>query len=178
VLAELTPFRDWRFSASAVQHLASTACAFQEWERAARLLGAAEMLFDLSNMTPLPHFGLDPEPVAAACREKLGSDPFARAVAAGRAMSAERAIQFALDQGPPRRRSRRSSSDSSLTRREREIASLVARGFTNRRIAETLVISEKTVESHMSHILTKLGLSSRARLAVWAAGEPGHRTEG
>lgn len=49
------------------------------------------------------------------------------------------------------------------------MAGLVAQGLSNRRIAETLVISERTAESHISHILSKLDLPSRARLAVWAA---------
>ena len=45
-----------------------------------------------------------------------------------------------------------------------EVAALVAAGNTNREIASTLYLSEKTVESHLSHIFTKLGVSSRARL--------------
>ncbi len=53
---------------------------------------------------------------------------------------------------------------ASLTAREQEVAALVAAGNTNREIAATLYLSEKTVESHLSHIFTKLGVSSRARL--------------
>jgi DNA-binding CsgD family transcriptional regulator len=56
-----------------------------------------------------------------------------------------------------------------LTVREREVAGLIARGESNREIAEGLVVSERTVESHVTNILTKLGFSSRARIAVWAA---------
>jgi predicted ATPase/DNA-binding CsgD family transcriptional regulator len=168
-LAILKVFPDWRSCATTVQHLAFTASALEEWERSARLLGAAEMLFDLSNMAPFPRFGLDPEQIAAICRDRLGEGPFASAFAAGRKMSAERAIQYALTSAPPRRRSPRAVGERCLTRREWEIASLVAEGLSNRRIAETLVIAEKTAESHVSHILAKLGLSSRARLAVWAA---------
>jgi DNA-binding CsgD family transcriptional regulator len=56
---------------------------------------------------------------------------------------------------------------SPLSRREREVAVLVAHGLTNRQIAEALVITEKTAEVHVSHILSKLGLSSRAQLAAW-----------
>ncbi len=55
-----------------------------------------------------------------------------------------------------------------LTAREREVAALIARGESNRGIAETLVVSERTVESHVTNILTKLGFSSRARIAAWA----------
>ncbi|MCB0993902.1 MAG: AAA family ATPase [Acidimicrobiales bacterium] len=54
--------------------------------------------------------------------------------------------------------------DSSLTRREREVAELVAEGLTNREVAERLFISIRTVTSHLDHIYTKLGLSSRRQL--------------
>jgi DNA-binding NarL/FixJ family response regulator len=55
-----------------------------------------------------------------------------------------------------------------LTAREREVAVLIARGFTNRQIAETLVVAEATAVRHVANILNKLDLSSRARVAVWA----------
>jgi DNA-binding CsgD family transcriptional regulator/tetratricopeptide (TPR) repeat protein len=58
-----------------------------------------------------------------------------------------------------------------LSRREREVAALVARGLTNREIARTLVLSERTAENHVQHILTKLGFSSRAQIAAWAVSE-------
>ena len=57
-----------------------------------------------------------------------------------------------------------------LTRREREIAGLVARGLTNRQIGAALHISERTAENHVQHILTKLGLHTRTQIAVWIAG--------
>ncbi|MDA0264992.1 MAG: AAA family ATPase [Chloroflexi bacterium] len=56
-----------------------------------------------------------------------------------------------------------------LTRRERDVARLLTRALTNRQIAEELVVTERTVESHVSNILAKLGLSSRAQAAIWAA---------
>jgi predicted ATPase/DNA-binding CsgD family transcriptional regulator len=55
-----------------------------------------------------------------------------------------------------------------LTAREREVARLVAQGKSNRAIAEELVVGVSTVEAHITHIFTKLGFSSRARLAAWA----------
>ena len=59
------------------------------------------------------------------------------------------------------------SSSDPLTKREREVASLVAQGRSNREIADHLVLSERTVETHVSRILTKLGFASRTQLAAW-----------
>jgi len=68
-----------------------------------------------------------------------------------------------------RKRVERADPTRSLTRREREVAGLVSQGLTNRELAERLVIAERTAENHVQHILTKLGLSNRSQLAVWAA---------
>jgi non-specific serine/threonine protein kinase len=56
-----------------------------------------------------------------------------------------------------------------LTSREREVAVLIAAGCPNREIAEALVVSERTVETHVGSILAKLGLDSRRQVASWAA---------
>jgi DNA-binding NarL/FixJ family response regulator len=58
-----------------------------------------------------------------------------------------------------------------LSRREREVAALVARGLTNREIARTLFLSERTAENHVQHILTKLGFGARAQIAAWVVAE-------
>ena len=59
-----------------------------------------------------------------------------------------------------------------LTRREREVASLVAQGLTNRQIASELVIGERTVETHVRNLLKKLGLSSRDQVSVRMSEQP------
>jgi non-specific serine/threonine protein kinase len=56
-----------------------------------------------------------------------------------------------------------------MTRREEQVALLIARGLSNRQISETLMISERTADSHVEHILTKLGFASRAQIAAWIA---------
>jgi len=56
-----------------------------------------------------------------------------------------------------------------LTAREREVATLVAQGMTNKAIAEHLVISERTVEKHVENAMSKLAFTSRSQVAVWAA---------
>ncbi|MFC7640013.1 response regulator transcription factor [Streptosporangium lutulentum] len=54
-----------------------------------------------------------------------------------------------------------------MTRRETEIAQLVAQGLSNKEIAASLVIAQRTAEGHIEHILSKLGFHSRAQVAVW-----------
>jgi non-specific serine/threonine protein kinase len=55
-----------------------------------------------------------------------------------------------------------------LTRREREVAALIARGYTNREISASMVISERTAATHVEHMLAKLQMTSRAQIATWA----------
>jgi DNA-binding CsgD family transcriptional regulator len=68
---------------------------------------------------------------------------------------------------------------TALSHREREVATLVARGLSNRQLADELAISPATVERHVANILGKLGFHSRAQIAAWAVmhdllrGEPG-----
>jgi DNA-binding NarL/FixJ family response regulator len=64
-----------------------------------------------------------------------------------------------------------SSTPAMLTRRERDVAELVAKGMTNREIAEQLYLSERTAQNHVQHILTKLALSNRSQIAVWMTGQ-------
>ncbi len=60
------------------------------------------------------------------------------------------------------------ASASGLSPREREVSVLVGKGLTNRQIAETLYVSERTAQNHVQHILTKLGFDNRSQIAVWA----------
>jgi non-specific serine/threonine protein kinase len=87
--------------------------------------------------------------------------PMADAVAEGRGttLSQSAASAAAVPEGGPA---------DPLTAREREVAQLVADGKTNRQIAEALVITEWTVDTHVRHILAKLNLRSRAQVAAWA----------
>ncbi len=63
------------------------------------------------------------------------------------------------------------SPANTLSPREREVASLVARGLTNSEIADKLIVSGRTAETHVNHILNKLGYSSRAQIAAWAVAQ-------
>jgi non-specific serine/threonine protein kinase len=62
-----------------------------------------------------------------------------------------------------------------ISRRELQVARLIAAGRSNKQIAAQLVISQRTAENHVEHILTKLGFTSRAQVAAWAAASPPDR---
>ena len=94
----------------------------------------------------------------------------------GQAMTFEEAVEYALsgvDVFPSGNANGSGASDNpppvALTPREQEVATLVARGFTNRQIAANLSISEHTAATHVRRILKKLGLRSRAELAAWVS---------
>jgi non-specific serine/threonine protein kinase len=88
----------------------------------------------------------------------------------GRAMELEQAIRFALQEDAPpapRPSPRAFAPGVRLTRRQLEIARLVAEGLTNREIAQRLFISERTAEGHVEQIRNKLGFGSRVQIAAW-----------
>jgi DNA-binding NarL/FixJ family response regulator len=61
----------------------------------------------------------------------------------------------------------RIGDDGPLSAREMEVAALVATGRTNKEIASTLYLSERTAQNHVQHILTKLGLANRTQVGAW-----------
>jgi DNA-binding CsgD family transcriptional regulator len=90
----------------------------------------------------------------------------AKLVGDGRGLAPGQAIALGLDD-KPEDRWRRGGPSASFTRREREIAALVATGLTNREIAGQLCLSVRTVEAHVDRILSKLGFRTRTQLAAW-----------
>ena len=113
----------------------------------------------------------------APARTKAGRAA-GRLLAEGRKLSPEEAVGLVLANEPDdaSRLGPRRGSSSALTRREAEVAALVARGLTNRDIAAQLFLSVRTVEVHVNHVLTKLGFRTRTQLAAWAL-EEGLRPE-
>jgi len=154
---------------------AKLAAAQARPERAARLFGAAEALREASGAVLSLGDGANLQPSIDAVRSTLGADGWSAAWAAGKAMTQERAIEYALSLPEPSphrlmtlQEASTETSTTALTRREREIAGLVAQGLTNRQIAEQLVLSVRTVDVHTSNIMRKLGLHSRAQVSAWA----------
>jgi predicted ATPase/DNA-binding NarL/FixJ family response regulator len=116
----------------------------------------------------------DVERHLAAARAQLGEARFAATWAEGCAMSLEQVVSTldadrpAPGPAPAAPRKRGLGPSDELTRREREVALLLARGHTDRQIAEELTITEGTAGIHVHHILEKLGFRSRVQVAGWA----------
>jgi non-specific serine/threonine protein kinase len=139
--------------------------------RSARLWGAGESLMqDIgTGLGPVEryHYG----PYVDAARAMLGETAWEEAFAQGRTMPAEEAAEFALSEEvvpTPESPPAGGETDDALTRREQEVAALVARGFTNRQIASELHLSGRTIENHIANIKRKLGRCSRTEIAAWA----------
>jgi DNA-binding CsgD family transcriptional regulator len=158
--------------------LAYVAAGLKQPVRAARLWGAVEGMQEAYgvHVTAIARTITDHEARQAAARSQLEEEVWSEAWAEGKAMPLEWAIEYALSEGEevppapltvPDKQPPPHGPTERLTRREREVALLIERGFTNRQIASELSISDRTVENHVHKILKKLGFSSRARIAAW-----------
>jgi non-specific serine/threonine protein kinase len=151
------------------------AAAAGQPERALRLSAAAAALRETTGLGT-PGDGSPARGVSERVTALLPSAAAAAAVADGRAMALEAALEYAfgaepaaatLPAPPTSPAPALDGSVTVLTRREREVAALVASGLTNRAIAARLVITERTAANHVEHILAKLGLRNRAQITAW-----------
>jgi DNA-binding CsgD family transcriptional regulator len=109
----------------------------------------------------------DYEASVAILREAMGEKDFDAAWAEGAALSSEEAVAYA--QRGRGQRKRPTSGWGSLTPTELDVIRLVSEGMTNSDVAARLFISPRTVQTHLTHVYTKLGLSSRVQLVQEAA---------
>ncbi|MFF0452842.1 protein kinase [Nocardia africana] len=157
-------------SAWCLEELAWTAVETQP-KTAAVLLGAADAVFLSTGSSPQTSgYTRDFD---EACRRQarlaLGNDAFESALGRGNSMSTDEAIAFTLDE-KPRAANQTAAGEAqnvALTRREKEVAKLVATGLSNKAIARKLMISQRTAEGHVERILVKLGFNSRTQIALW-----------
>ena len=103
----------------------------------------------------------------AGLRDALGDQDFDSAWAEGGALSTEEAIAYA--QRGRGERKRPASGWASLTPSERDVVRLVSEGLANKDIATRLFVSPRTVQTHLTHVYAKLGLTSRVQLVQEAA---------
>lgn len=141
-----------------------------DFERAAVLHGAGESLWTLLNAPALmgPAYAEIRKSAADTARSALGEERFDALAGHGCALPLSAALAVATGEARPAPAAAAPGAEARpLTRREKEIAVLVADGLGNREIAERLFLSKRTVDSHLDHIFTKLGFSSRAQLTGW-----------
>ncbi|RVW06077.1 ATP-binding protein [Rhodococcus spongiicola] len=168
-----------------LEGMAWAAADARQGERGTILSGAAEAMRREMGLPPvaIPTMLEYHEDCLRQCRRLVGDRSFDVAFSRGAALGFADAVEFALSAGDgtePMRAHRGAPAASMriaepiaapavLTRRERQVADLVARGLTNREIAETLVIAQRTAEGHVERVLSKLGFGSRTQIAAWVA---------
>ncbi len=157
-----------------LEALAWIAASRDEAARAADLLGAATAAWHSTPATlPAPLAG-HREAAVSRARNALGDTSFTAHLLKAQAMPPSQAVATALGEPVGAVRPVPACSDPvRLTARELEVAALIAQGLSNREIAARLVISARTAETHVEHIMVKLGLTARAQVAAWAATNPG-----
>jgi predicted ATPase/DNA-binding CsgD family transcriptional regulator len=155
----------------ALETLAWMAAELGQYQRAAYLLGSAQRVRDESTLTLIELFRQQHERTVAIIVEGIGQKSFDAAFARGRAMTIDEGVAFAVDDKQPTMPAPalRAGPPAVLTRRQLDIARLVANDLSNKEIAARLFLSERTVETHITNILNKLGLSSRIQLSRWMA---------
>ena len=134
---------------------------------ATRLFGAAEAIRVRIGAVRFKVYDAGYKASVAALREALGQADFDAAWAEGAALSTEEAIAYA--QRGRGERKRPTNGWASLTPTERQVVQLVSEGLANNDIATRLFVSPRTVQTHLTHVYTKLGLASRVQLAQEAA---------
>jgi DNA-binding CsgD family transcriptional regulator len=147
--------------------LAALAVGAGSHREAARLFGAADAIRQRGGLVRIKILDAISEFPVTALRDAMGEKDFETAWAEGSALSTDEAIAYAQRRRGERKRP--SSGWASLTPTERDVVRLVSEGLANNDIATRLFVSPRTVQTHLTHVYTKLGITSRVQLAQEAA---------
>ena len=150
-------------TAACLEALAWIESADGHANRAAVLMGAATALGQSvgSPAVLIPGLAVHHDDCEEGTRRALGAGVFEKLRRKGSHFDADAAIAFALGEKVL------STPKVELTKREQQVADLIAQGLTNKQIAGQLVISPRTAQGHVEHILSKLGFTSRTQIATW-----------
>jgi len=134
------------------------------------LLGGSDAIFRSLPSSLMEPFQAAQRQAVDRARDALGEAAYVVAYGAGLDMTPDEIVEYAVDTRPPVARPVAPPvAEGPLSRRELEVAGLVADGATNAQVAARLFISERTVESHMASIFNKLGVDTRLQVARWFA---------
>jgi non-specific serine/threonine protein kinase len=164
-----------RVGQSVLEGLACVAGAKEDSERAARLWGAVQVLHETKGIPRNIDFLAEADARISDVRSGMGEGACEEAYRKGRAMTLDEAVSYALEKeetDPPTSSAPEEPSarqpHATLTRREEDVAAMIAKGLSNHQIAQEFCLSERTIEKHVSKILRKLGRTSRTEIAAWA----------
>jgi predicted ATPase/DNA-binding CsgD family transcriptional regulator len=149
-----------------LEALCRLAAATSAWTVALKLGGAAAAVRELAGARSIPIWQDRVEAAIEEAGRMLG--PEAAGVALGQGRSLDFTEAVGLAQNVVARPSQHEVMPMGLTRREIEIAVMVAQGMSNKDMANRLVIAQRTVEGHVENIRSKLGFHSRTQIAAWA----------
>jgi DNA-binding CsgD family transcriptional regulator len=152
--------------------LACLAAEATSYSEAARLFGAAEAIRQRTGEVRFKIYQADYEASVATLRDAMGQDDFDGTWAQGAALSTDETIAYA--QRGRGERKRAATGWDALTPTERDVIRLVSEGLGNKEVGARLFISPRTVQTHLTHVYTKLGVTSRMQLAREAARQHGH----
>ncbi len=153
--------------AMSLEGLAYVSASAGQTEKAARLLGAVDTLWNRVGTKLHGFMKAHHDRCAAAAGEVLGDARFRSNFQRGEKMALDEVLAYALGEAGTAQVHPAESGRQRLSRREMDVARLITGGATNREIAATLCVAERTVKTHIEHILNKLGVGSRAQIAVW-----------
>ncbi len=156
-------FRDSVNIADCLEGMGLLAAAAGDWTRCLVLVAAAEPLRSLAGVEGTPEWTAEVLETVSRANGTLGRSAIESATRQGAALNMDEAVSYALGIAEGDRR----DGVSRLTEREIQVARLVAGGLTNGEISARLRISARTVDAHVEHIRNKLGLRTRAQIAVW-----------
>src|SRR5262249_13668231 len=166
-LATAASSRAYAIVPNTLECLAALAVGAGNHREAARLFGAADAIRQRGGLVRFKIFDAFFEFPIAALRDGMGEKDFESAWAEGATRSTDEAIAHAQRRRGERKRPTRGWG--SLTPTERDVVRLVSEGLANNDIATRLFVSPRTVQTHLTHVYAKLGLSSRVQLAREAA---------
>ena len=166
-LATAASTRAYTFTPDTLECLAALAVDAGSYREAARLFGAADGIRQRIGQVRFKIFDAVNEASLATLRDAMSEKDFDSAWAEGVGLSTDEAIAYAQRRRGERKRP--TSGWASLTPTERDVVRLVSEGLANNDIATRLFVSPRTVQTHLTHVYTKLGLTSRVQLAQEAA---------